>query len=102
VAWQLRHGGTDLEPESWPPDLLPGLSPWITAFWELNTERQLGTSLGPIPVSKIRECSARYAQDDSILFLACIRAMDAELMAFDPEEQHEKLSPSSLSEMMNT
>jgi len=37
------------------PEVEPHLTWLWNAFWELGTERQLGMSIGPIPISKIRE-----------------------------------------------
>jgi len=42
------------------PEVEPHLVWLWDAFWELGTERQLGMSIGPIPVSKIRE----YLRDE--------------------------------------
>jgi len=42
------------------PEVEPHLTWLWNAFWELTTERQLGMSVGPIPVSKIRE----YLRDE--------------------------------------
>ena len=42
------------------PEVEPHLTWLWAAFWELGTERQLGMSIGPIPVSKIRE----YLRDE--------------------------------------
>ena len=42
------------------PEVEPHLTWLWNAFWELGTERQLGMSIGPIPVSKIRE----YLRDE--------------------------------------
>ena len=42
------------------PEVEPHLAWLWSAFWELGTERQLGMSIGPIPVSKIRE----YLRDE--------------------------------------
>lgn len=41
------------------PELAPGLEFYFHAFVELTTERQVGMSEGPIPVSAMR----RYAED---------------------------------------
>jgi|GEM_PF-1105785 len=42
------------------PEVEPHLTWLWNAFWELGTERQLGMSIGPIPISKIRE----YLRDE--------------------------------------
>jgi hypothetical protein len=42
------------------PEIEPHLTWLWNAFWELTTERQFGMSIGPIPVSKIRE----YLRDE--------------------------------------
>lgn len=48
--------GREAPAEFWDrPEIEPHLAWLWNAFWELSTERQLGMTIGPIPVSKIRE-----------------------------------------------
>lgn len=58
----------------WPPELLPGAEEWLSAFWELNTDRPIGMGQGAIPSASI----ARLAVDmlDGDMFAIVIRAMD--------------------------
>lgn len=51
---------------------------YLTAFWELSTERQVGQVLGPIPESRVREHGIRVGlQGGSMeLFRSVIRALD--------------------------
>lgn len=60
------------------PALLNGDEFYIRQFNQLSTERQLGMSVGPIPVSKIEERAARAGLDDACteLFVDVIMAMD--------------------------
>jgi hypothetical protein len=55
---------------------LPGLLPWLDAFWELSTERHIGMGPGPIPNSAIGHWAQKLVIDEPSMFLACIRAMD--------------------------
>lgn len=50
------------------------------AFWDLNTERQIGMSAGPIPFSAIGAYADRYgirSVDEFDRFKSIIRAMDS-------------------------
>jgi hypothetical protein len=52
----MAERGREAPPEFYDrPEIEPHLAWLWNAFWELSTERQLGMSIGPIPVSKIRE-----------------------------------------------
>lgn len=50
----------------------------MRAFWELSTERQIGFSAGPIPVSAIEKKGAKHGFDDvtMIIFKHVIRELD--------------------------
>jgi hypothetical protein len=47
------ESGEDIDPDSYPPDLLPGLDDILDAFWELSTDRQIGMAVGPLPSESI-------------------------------------------------
>ena len=51
---------------------------YLEAFWELSTERQIGCTLGPIPVSAIRRYHGAEGMSYAMmsLFLEVIRALD--------------------------
>ena len=59
-----------------PPDLLPGADVWLSAFWELSTDRQIGMAAGPIPAASIARHTAGWADVEAEGFRRCIRAMD--------------------------
>ena len=95
LAWQLTYASTAekeaeaLEAKGRPvpsylyaPDVLPGFEPWLLAFWELSTDRQIGGErTGPIPASSIsREC-ADMDPDEAVLFRRCMRALDRVYLA---------------------
>ena len=96
MLWQAQHGGTaeayrrELEARGapipahlFPPDALPGVTPWYVAFWELSTERRFAG--GPIPWSAIE---AMCGGDEA--FRRAIREADRaylEFMARPPEER---------------
>jgi len=58
--------------------LLPASEYYLTAFWELNSDRQIGMGLGPIPFTSIDRYALRHsiAGDDFDFFQKMIRAMD--------------------------
>lgn len=62
-----------------PPDLLPGADEWLSAFWELATDRQIGMAAGPIPSSAIDRWIDRNGMMpcEAETFRRCIRAMEA-------------------------
>ena len=55
--------------------LLPGLEVWLEAFWLMSTERQLGMSHGPIPVSCIESWADRIGAGRE-MFREVITEMD--------------------------
>lgn len=57
-----------------PPDRLEGFGGWLETFWELDTERQVGMTIGYIPVSKIRQRCAGWP--DAGLFVSVMRRLD--------------------------
>ena len=48
------------------------------AFWELSTERQIGMSLGPIPVTAMMSHADLYdlTKPETLAFIKVMRAMD--------------------------
>jgi hypothetical protein len=60
------------------PTLDAGMDFFISAFFELSTERQLGFGEGPIPISAIHAYCRHYEMDDDEEheFVSCIRALD--------------------------
>lgn len=104
MLWQAQHGataetyratlkdrGAPIPAYLIPPDLMPGLEAWLTAFWELRTERRFAE--GPIPASAIRAYPvAAHEADD---FLTVMRSADAALLDFysKPAEDRQSLPP---------
>ncbi len=75
VAWQLQPSGGAKRSQQ--PPLAPGLSPFLTAFWELSSERQYGNVPGPIPSSKIDEWAIRIgASGERLMFRRLMRSLD--------------------------
>jgi len=70
------------------PELLPGDTFYLEAFWELSTCRSFGNGMGPIPWTAIIEYGLRFGLDDDMLapFVTVIRAMDAEYVHWNSEE----------------
>ena len=61
------------------PELLPGLDFYFNAYKELQTERPIGMSVGPIPFSKIiywAEFSGLSNQNDIDTLINHIREME--------------------------
>lgn len=61
--------------------MLPGAEEYLSAFWELSSDRQIGMQAGPIPFTAIDRWATRNGVDDPdefALLLSCIRAMDGE------------------------
>lgn len=56
--------------------MLPGLAGWISDFFELGTDRQIGMQAGPIPAASIDRHTAGWPEDEAELFRHVIRAMD--------------------------
>ena len=48
------------------PELHVGLELFLIAFFDLDTERQAGFSIGPIPWSKCREYANAYQFDEEL------------------------------------
>ena len=57
----------------YPPPELPGVGPWLSAFFELATDRRFVG--GPIPWTSI--AAYPVAPDEADLFRRCIRDADA-------------------------
>lgn len=64
----------------------------MAAFWQLSTERQVGFSVGQIPVSKIEEYAERRGYDPITLdiFRQMIRTMDTAYLEWLTEEREKK------------
>jgi len=65
------------------PVHLPGDELYITAFWELSSERTYGQYLGPIPWGKIIFYGDRLKLDETmmIVFVRILRALDEAFLA---------------------
>lgn len=48
------------------PELQPSLGLFMTAFWDLSHDRQVGQALGPIPWSSINTYADVYGFDDEL------------------------------------
>jgi len=66
-----------------PPEVFPGFEPWIEAFWELSTDRQIGSVLGPIPAASIHRHVMGWCEEEADLFRVCIRFMDRVFLSED-------------------
>jgi hypothetical protein len=80
--WQVQHAsnvrelqerGVKIPTYMEAPDDLPGVMPWLDAFWELSTDRAYAG--GPIPASSISAWPVIPAERTA--FRRCIRAADA-------------------------
>jgi hypothetical protein len=78
------------------PDAEPGDSFYMESFWELSTERQLGFTVGPIPITAIHFYAGVKGLPSSMmgLFEAVIRAMDQTYLKW-AEETRKKAAKNS-------
>jgi hypothetical protein len=81
-AEALEVKGRPIPAHLYHPEILPGLEPWLLAFWELSSDRAIGGhSTGPIPAASIaREC-ADISPEEAAMFRRCMRAMDKVYLA---------------------
>lgn len=63
--------------------------PW---FWELSTERQIGMTVGPIPVSKVREKAETVGFDraNALAFEIVMRILDSRYMEWVRDDIEKK------------
>lgn len=61
------------------PSLYVGLELFLNAFFDLDTERQAGLAIGPIPWSKIREYAVAFDFDSDLTddLFYFVKALDA-------------------------
>lgn len=62
-----------------PPELVDGAGEFLSAFWELSTDRPSGFGPGPIPFTSIDAYARRHMIDDPdefAFFTDLIREMD--------------------------
>lgn len=76
------------------PCLLPGDEFYLKAFWDLNTERAIGFSIGPIPWKSIVEYAtwSQLADDVARTFVYTMREMDSAYLKHVADKQ-EKETP---------
>jgi hypothetical protein len=75
------------------PELLPGLSLYLTGFFDLTADRQLGFgSVGAIPFTAIVRYCELYDLDDETTetFIFHIRKMDQAYIAHEKSKQPSK------------
>jgi hypothetical protein len=105
VLWHAQHGanaekyrktlaerGVRNIPEYlFQPEELPGVGQWVSAFFELSTDRRVVG--GPIPWSSIK--AYPVAPDEADIFHRCIRDADAAYLDYvtKPPEKREPTMP---------
>jgi hypothetical protein len=74
-----------------PPELPPLHEVLLQTYWDLSTERQLGMSVGPIPLSRAHEACDRLGLDEENRewFIAAVRQMDREYLKKVNEKKSE-------------
>ena len=97
MKWELRYSESEfvINAKSENGDKLPDwyldepiLPPWrsaiLAAFWELNSERQIGMALGPIPHSRIKARAKDMTLGDvlSPVFVSAIGRLDSAYMKY--------------------
>lgn len=70
--------GLDLPEHLARPDVLDGYEEFLAAFWHLNSDRQIGFGVGPIPFSAIHRYADRALIETEEFWLLhdLVRAMD--------------------------
>ncbi len=71
------------------PDLFPGLEMYQAGFWKLNTTRQCGMSIGPIPDNEIEDLMDRWeitAWEDRFVFEKLINVQDLAYLEHKKQE----------------
>lgn len=67
IAKQAVRAGQPIPPRiANAPELHVGLELFINAFFDLDSERQAGFSIGPIPWSKVKEYCVAYCFDEDL------------------------------------
>lgn len=66
------------------PELWPSLSLFVTAFWDLSTDRHIGPNLGPIPWTAVSHYADVHGYDVELRedLHALIREMDLVYLDF--------------------
>lgn len=80
-----RKRGLPLPAGLLPPKMLPGAQEWLSAFFDLSTERAYGFTVGPIPASAIRAWPVDPSEADA--FAQCIKAMDRAFLSHGKKDQ---------------
>ena len=90
-ATLAERGVTKIPEYLYPPPEIPGVGPWLSAFFELATDRRFVG--GPIPWSAIAAYPVAPAEADT--FRRCIREADAAYLdwATSPPEKREPAAP---------
>lgn len=74
------------------PEVFFGLELFFTAFWDLNSERQMGWGVGPIPFTSILEYADRHGiygeQLDDLVFY--VKAMDSAYLEREAKKMKDK------------
>jgi hypothetical protein len=75
-----------------PPELDPGLQWYLSAFFELSTDRSMGFGPGPIPGMAIRDFAKWYqvTADEFDDFVYLIRELDAEWLDWTAKQSEKK------------
>lgn len=79
-------------PPSWveeEPACPPPAEAFLRAFWQLSTERQIGFTIGQIPVSKIEEYGEKRGFDSVTLDILkqMVRALDTAFLEWVAKER---------------
>ena len=73
-----------------PPDLWADNAEYLIAFLRLSPSRQVGFSVGAIPVSEIRAYCDLFGVDDVETFFQLIRALDSAWLDHSAKKSKEK------------
>lgn len=82
------------------PELFPWEEFYVKAFFDLDTERHSGMSIGPIPWSKIQEYGDRSGLDSDmmVVFTEVIRKTDTKYREWAASQRPEPPTPETKNE----
>lgn len=65
------------------PDVMPGYDGWMSVFFELSTDRHIGSmgGVGPIPAASIARAAQDVPHGEHDAFTRIMRALDGAYMA---------------------
>ncbi len=69
-----------------PPEIREDCEGWLSDFWELSTDRQMGMAVGPIPAASLARHTAGMSEAEAEFARRVFRAMDRAFLKAKPVE----------------